>query len=87
MNRNTNVTVDLDLELLHETLIALRDREHALRVELCRPDVQRVVVEITRRQLSRLWGAIAGIEDAINGATLKSHPAPRVPPVCPSQRI
>lgn len=61
-----NIALDIDLELLQETLIALRDREHALLKEAGRPDV---VGTIARRQLGRVIGAIAGIEDALQAAT------------------
>ena len=62
-----HVSVDLTVELLQETLIALRDREHTLRQDGW--NVNAVVREIARQQLSRVVGCIAGIEDALEGAT------------------
>jgi hypothetical protein len=65
-----NITVDLTVELLQETLIALRDRKYTLRAERNATN-EPVVREIAQRQLSRVVGAIAGIEDALEFATGK----------------
>lgn len=67
-NDNRNICVDLSLGLVQETLIALRDREFALLKELHTAQ-DPVILEIIRRQLGRLCGAINGLEDAVEGAT------------------
>lgn len=66
-----NVTVDLTVELLQETMLALVDREYELRRE-ANGNADPAIREIARRQLARVVGAICGIEDAIEGATLKA---------------
>lgn len=67
-----NITVDLSPDLIHETLIALRERQHMLTLELLNGDTLAAVKDIARRQLSRVVGAIAGLEDALEGAQRKA---------------
>ena len=62
-----NVTIDLSLDIVRETLIALRDRQFEVGKSLSSSD--EVVREIARRQLGRIEGAIGGIEDALEAAT------------------
>jgi hypothetical protein len=68
---STNVSVDLTVELLQETMLALVDREYELRRE-ANGNADPAIREIARRQLARVVGAICGIEDAIEGAALKA---------------
>ena len=62
------VTVDLTVELLQETLIALRDREYSLSKEYA-ASMDPAVREIIRRQIARVVGCSAGIVDALEAAT------------------
>jgi len=71
---NANVSVELTVELLMETRLALLDREVALRKEAATHEMP-VVREIARRQLARVVGSLAGIDDALEGATLKAEQA------------
>ena len=68
-----NITIDLDSGLIHETLIALRDRQHGLRIEISKYR-DPILLEIVNCQLSRVVGAIAGLEDAVEGARIKGLP-------------
>ena len=73
-----NITVDLSTDMIHETLIALAQREFMLQRELANPGTLAVVREIARRQLSRVVGAIAGLEDALDGAQRKAAAGPYI---------
>ena len=70
MTKPLNITIDLDFDIVLETLIALNDRKFKLQTEIL-PSTDPVVVAIIRRQLSRVEGCIAGLQDAIEGARLK----------------
>jgi hypothetical protein len=59
-----DITLTLDADLLHETLIALRNRRHNLTADLAKGQ-SRIIDSITQRQLYRLDGAIMGIENAL----------------------
>jgi len=72
---NANVAVELTVELLHEVRIALLDREVTLRKEASSPATQDFVREIARRQLARVVGSLAGIDDALEGAEIKAAQA------------
>jgi hypothetical protein len=68
--KTANITIDLDFDIVLETMIALNDRKHSLMMEI-QPERDAIVIEIIRRQLSRVEGAMAGLQDAIEGARLK----------------
>ena len=64
-----NVTITLDADLLRETILALRDRQHTLECER-RHHTNPVVAAIVERQL-------AGVNAALEGLTAAEQTAAR----------
>ena len=65
MSNEYNVTMTIDKDLLRETLIALRDRESALRKESARYIGNDTVLAIVRSQISRTTQARMAVEEAL----------------------
>jgi hypothetical protein len=68
---NQHLTVDLDTDLAHEIVIALTERIVCLRREL-RTAPDDAFEGIIRRQISRTYGARAGVVDALEGIARKA---------------
>jgi hypothetical protein len=68
---NQHLTIDLDTDLAHEIVLALTERLAGLHKELIDAPTMEIIA-IIRRQISRTYGARAGVEDALEGIARKT---------------